>query len=109
MSRGPFLHTLLEAYVRAPGTPGRASRQDRVIAAQLYSEGVPLGRILHAIRLATLRRHLTGPHPPIRSLAYHRAAALALTPEELELHYVNYVYRRHRQLVARTASEKPRL
>ena len=109
MIRGPFLHTLLEAYLRAPDTPHRATRADRAIAAQLHSEGVPLDRLLHAIRLATLRRRLTAAPPPIRSLAYYRAVALALTTEELDPHYVSYVYRRHRQLVAHTASGKPRL
>ena len=109
MTRGQYLRTLLQAYVEAPDTPERPRRRDRAIASELQRSGVPLEHLLHAIRLANLRRSLTGPHPPVHSLAYYRTVLLALTNEELEPHFVEYVKRRHRQLGDRTDSTQTRL
>jgi len=109
VTRSEYLRTLLQSYVEAPDTPDQPRRHDRAIAVELYRSGVPLEHLLHAIRLATLRRHLTGPHPPVHSLAYYRAVLLALTNEELQPLYVGYLKRRHQQLAARTTFQEPRL
>ena len=70
---------------------------------------VPLADLLHAIRLATLRRRFTGPHPPIHSLAYYRTVLHALSQTELDPDYVSYVKRRHQLLRADHHQSKPRL
>ena len=108
MTRSEYLATLLRCYVESPDTPDQPSRRDWAIAADLYRRGVDLAEILHAIRLATLRRHLKGPHPSIHSMAYYRAVLNGLTPDELEPDYVCYVHRRHRLLDIDELKPKPR-
>ncbi|HUP25360.1 MAG TPA: hypothetical protein VNB06_20780, partial [Thermoanaerobaculia bacterium] len=72
MSRRHYLHTIVRLYLEQPGAPPRASTHDWAIAQTLYLSNVPLEHVLHAIRLAALRRlHRPGPPlPPVRNLAY---------------------------------------
>ena len=109
MTRNEYLHQLIRHYLEAPDTPHQARPQDWAIAADLYRQAVPLPDLLHAIRLATLRRNLTAAHPPIHSLAYYRAVLRGLTPEELHPHYVCYVRRSHQLLKTSQRQAKPRL
>ena len=69
-----YIHQVLEAYRKTPGTTGTIRRPDRVLAAQLFQRGVSVSVIENALVLAAARR-LTRPAdaPPlatIRSLAY---------------------------------------
>ncbi len=99
MIRTDYLSAVIDAYLSAPDTPARASRTDWAIASNLFSQQVPLETVLHAIRLATLRRLDSGNLGPISSLAYFRHVATRLPKEELEPFYVAYVASRFQQLI----------
>ena len=80
-----YIHRVLEAYRKTPGTMGTARRPDRVLAAQLYQRGVSVGVIENALVLAAARRLIRPADAPplgtIRSLAYF----LLVIEEVLEL------------------------
>ena len=99
MNRSDYLSAVIDAYLSAPDTPTRASRADWAIASNLFCQQIPLETILHAIRLATLRRLDSGNLGPISSLAYFRLVATRLTKEELEPFYIAYISSRFQQLV----------
>lgn len=103
MSRRHYLTALLRLYLAQPGSPSRASRQDWALAQTLYARGVDLADFAHAVRLATLRRLTRDPlpPPPVRSLAYYRQVLDQLSPEELEIGYVDYIAFRY-QAITRT-------
>jgi hypothetical protein len=104
-SRNTYIAALLQLYLEQPDTPAVPRRGDRAVAADLHDQGAPLATIAHAIRLATLRRHLRDPAepplPPIRSLAYYRRVLDSLTSEELEPGYAAYLATEHARLLAR--------
>ena len=69
-----YVHQVLEAYRRTPGTTGTIRRPDRVLAAQLFQRGISLSVIENAFVLAATRRLIrpadAQPLATIRSLAY---------------------------------------
>jgi len=69
-----YVETVIRDYLWLPGTPRRASRQDRRLAASLYEQAVPLPVVHAALLLAAARRTLRRSHlmplPPIRTLHY---------------------------------------
>jgi hypothetical protein len=69
-----YVETVIRHYLWLPGTPRRASRQDRRLAAALYEQAVPLPVVHAALLLAAARRTLRSSHlmplPPIRTLHY---------------------------------------
>jgi hypothetical protein len=69
-----FVHRVLEAYRRTPGTMGTVRRPDRLLAEQLYQRGVSVTVIENALVLAAARRLMRSADAPplatIRSLAY---------------------------------------
>jgi hypothetical protein len=69
-----YIHQILEAYRKTPGTAGTIRRPDRVLAMQLYQRGVPVSVIENAFVLATARRLMRPadalPLGTIRSFAY---------------------------------------
>ena len=69
-----YIHQVLEAYRKTPGTLGTVRRADRLLAAQLYQRGLSVKVIENALVLAATRRLLRPPDAPplgpIRSLAY---------------------------------------
>jgi len=69
-----YVETVIRDYLWLPGTPRRASRQDRRLAASLYEQAVPLPVVQAALLLAAARRTLRSSHlmplPPIRTLHY---------------------------------------
>lgn len=69
-----YVETVIRDYLWLPGTPRRASRQDRRLAASLYEQTVPLPVVHAALLLAAARRTLRSSHlmplPPIRTLHY---------------------------------------
>lgn len=95
MNKRHYQKQLIRLYQLLPDTPNHASRADRRVAAQLFDDQIPLERLLHAMMLASLRRHhrnTQAPHlMPVRSLAYYRHVLLHLTDEELEPGYANYI------------------
>jgi hypothetical protein len=77
MQRQEYVHRLIEAYRKTPGTTGNAHRQDRRFAEQLYERQVPLTTVENALLLASARRLLrpddAAPLDLSRSLHYFRA------------------------------------
>jgi hypothetical protein len=73
-SQEEFIHEVLEAYRKTPGTMGTVRRPDRVLAAQLYQRGTSVSVIENAFVLAATRRLMRAADAPplgsIRSLAY---------------------------------------
>src|SRR5450759_2800434 len=69
-----YIHQVLEAYRKTPGTMGTVHRPDRVLAAQLCQRGVSVSVIENAFVLAAARRLMRPADAPplgtIRSLAY---------------------------------------
>ena len=102
ISREEYVRKVLDAYRLTPGTTGTVRRPDRLLAAQLYQRGVPLGVVENALLLAAARRLLrpaTAPSlAPVRSLAYF----LPVLEEVLDLNvspdYFQHVRRRIQHL-----------
>jgi hypothetical protein len=69
-----YIHRVLEAYRKTPGTMGTIRRPDRLLAAQLFQRGVSVSVIENAFVLAATRRLMrpadVQPLATIRSLAY---------------------------------------
>jgi hypothetical protein len=71
------------------------------IARSLDQWGISFDTIQLAFRLAFIRRTRSSSHnelPPIRSLAYFRAVALNLTPQERDPAYSDYIEKLYDQL-----------
>src|SRR5262249_49408890 len=51
-----YVLAVLDQYVSFPGTPWRASRQDRRLARELYEQAVPLAAVRAALLLGVARR-----------------------------------------------------
>lgn len=72
--REQYIHQVLEAYRKTPGTTGTIRHPDRVLAAQLFQRGVTVSVIENAFVLAATRRLVrradAQPLGAIRSLAY---------------------------------------
>jgi hypothetical protein len=73
-SQKEYVHRVLEAYRKTPGTMGTVRRPDRLLAEQLYQRGVSVSVIENALTLAAARRLMRSTDAPplgtIRSLAY---------------------------------------
>lgn len=90
-------------YLDDPDTPDMPTTADWDIANGLAERRISFDTILLAFQLAFIRRRTPAsgtPLPPIRSLAYFRAVALNLTPEEQDPAYAEYVHRLYDQLRA---------
>jgi hypothetical protein len=99
-----YIHHVLEAYRKTPGTMGTVRRPDRVLAAQLYQRGVSLEVIDNAFALAAARRLMRPadavPLGMIRSLAYF----LPVIEEVLDLHVTSDYFQYLRHKLQRTIS-----
>lgn len=97
------LREILDTYLRVPETPGTASQADMDLAAAALGRGVHARNLAHAIRVATLRRHLrdpaAAPLSPVRSLAYYLRTLEGLDGDALDDGYVDYVEQRFEQLI----------
>jgi hypothetical protein len=95
VKRADYLAEVIRLYLLAPDTPHKASRRDWSIADTLYRRGISFQTVGHAIRLATLRRHLRnrqlGPLEPIHSLAYYRAVIERMDLLALDPGYIEYI------------------
>jgi len=91
--RSSYAARVICLYLEDPDTPDVPSSADWDIARGLYDCGMPFDEVRLAFRLAYIRRHHRPgePLPPIRSLAYFRAVALNLSPEETDPTYADYV------------------
>jgi hypothetical protein len=93
-----YIHQVLEAYRKTPGTMGTIRRPDRMLAAQLFQRGVPVSVIENAFVLAATRRLMrpadAPPLGPIRSLAYF-LPVIEEVPE-LRVSQDYFLYLRHK-------------
>ena len=100
-----YIHQILEAYRKTPGTAGTVRRPDRVLAAQLYQRGVSVSVIENAFVLAATRRQMRSTDAPplgtIRSLAYF----LPVIEEVLGLRVSPDYFQYLRQKLERVASK----
>jgi hypothetical protein len=106
LSQEEYIHQVLEAYRKTPGTMGTVRRADRLLASQLYQRGLSVEVIENALVLAATRR-LTRPADAlplgtIRSLAYF----LPVIEEVRELRVSPQYFEYLRYKLARTASTR---
>jgi hypothetical protein len=107
VNRQPYQRAAIDLYLEAPGTPDRANRRDWAIAGELHRRMVPLERLAHAIRLASVRRLATGldnDRPSVNSLAYYRAVVERLSPQDCSQEYVAYIGAKYEVILERTRS-----
>jgi hypothetical protein len=108
-TRQRYADTVVRNYLRLPGTPLRASRRDRQLAASLYDRNIPQKAVWAAFVIAAARWAIRSPTQPslpaIRTLYYFLPAideVLAISPEP---GYVDYLAAKLQPLIA----EKERL
>ena len=96
-----FAARVIRLYLDDPDTPDLPSSADWDIARSLVDWGISFDTIHLAFRLAFIRRMKSTSDtnlPPIRSLAYFRAVALNLSPQERDPAYLDYVRRLYQKL-----------
>lgn len=97
-SQSHFVETVLALYRKLPDTSHRLSRYDRLLAAQLFQQHVPLPLIEAAFLLATARRLFRDPsYPPlspIRSLHYFLPLIEELLHQPPPPPYIDYLRRK---------------
>lgn len=104
-ARRRYVDALIANYLRLPGTPLRASRSDRRLAAVLHDRGVLLRTVYAAFVLAGSRRCLRSPTQnrldSIRTLYYFLGAIddVLHTDPPLDPGYINYLAEKIRPLV----------
>jgi len=90
-----YVDTVLATYVWVPGTPTRASRQDRRLARALQKQQVPLQVVLDAIVIAATRRTFRSverePLAPVRTLCYFLPVIEEVVELPPEPGYVDYL------------------
>jgi hypothetical protein len=93
-----YIHQVLEAYRKTPGTTGTIRRPDRVLAAQLFQRGVSVSVIENAFVLAAMRRLMrpadAAPLGTIHSLAYFLPVIEEV--RELRVSQDYFLYLRHK-------------
>jgi hypothetical protein len=107
--RASFAARVICLYLDDPDTPDMPNTADWDIAHGLFERGISFEMIRLAFWLAFIRRRKAADTPmiPIRSLAYFRAVAFNLTPEEREPAYVEYVRRLYEQFRASESVPTP--
>lgn len=109
LARQDYVNAVVTNYLRLPGTPLRASRRDRRLAAALHDRGVPLRVVWAAFVIAGVRWAVRGPHQrnleKIRTLYYFLPAIDEVLDTSPDSDYVQYLAARLRPFVA----EKERL
>jgi hypothetical protein len=102
-----YVQAVLKEYVWLPGTPHKASRQDRRLATSLYEQAVPLAVVRAALLLAAARRALRSPHlcplPPIRTLHYFLPVIEEVLATPPDPGYVDYLAGKLHPLAQRKA------
>jgi hypothetical protein len=108
-ARQTYVNAVARQYVRLPGTPLRASRRDRKLAAELYKRAVPLRVVWAAFVIAAARWTIRGPQQrkldAIRTLYYFAPAIDEVLSTSPDPDYVQYLAGKLRPFVA----EKERL
>lgn len=108
-ARRAYVNAVVRNYLRLPGTPVRASRNDRKLAAALYDRRVPLRVVWAAFVIAAARRAIRSPQQrkldTIRTLYYFVPAIDEVLDTPPDSDYICYLAGKLRMLVA----EKERL
>ena len=103
-ARQAYVDAVVTNYVRLPGTPLRASRQDRCFARLLYEQRVPLRVVYAALVLAIARREVRSPSQPrlpaIRTLRFFQGTIDEVLQTQPHPAYVHYLAAKIRPLVA---------
>jgi hypothetical protein len=115
-ARRAYVDAVVKHFVRLPGTPFRASRRDRQLAAALYDRRVPLQLVWAALVIAAARWAIRGPQQrkldSIRTLYYFLPAIDEVLHTAPESGYVQYLAGKLRPFVAEKerllASARPR-
>lgn len=98
-----YVAAVVRLYLSLPGTPSRASRQDRRLARSLFDHNVPLATIRAALIVAVARRafrpETAPPLAPIRTLHYFLPALDELQHIPPEPGYLDYLAAKLRPLV----------
>lgn len=93
--RQAYVTAVVTNYVRLPGTPLRASRRDRQLAAALHERGVPLRLVWAAFVVAAARWAIRSPQQrrldQIRTLFYFLPAIDEVLEAEPDPGYVRYL------------------
>lgn len=96
-----YVERILDAYRATPGTTGTVRRPDRMLAAQLYTRGVPLTVVENSLVLAAARRMMRPPDAPplstIRSLAYFMPVIEEVLQSGISPEYFEHVRARLRR------------
>ena len=104
LARQVYVDAVVSNYVRLPGTPLRASRQDRCFARSLHERGVPLRVVYAAFVLATARREIRSANQPrlapIRTLHFFQGAIAEVLSVGLDPAYAHYLAAKIKPLVA---------
>jgi hypothetical protein len=104
IARRAYVNAVVRNYVRLPGTPLRASRRDRQLAAALHDRGVPLRVVWAAFVIAGARWAIRGPRQPgletIRTLSYFVPAIDEVLNTHPDPDYVQYLAAKLRPFVA---------
>ena len=94
-TRQRYVDAVIRNYLRLPGTPLRASRQDRRLAAQLHDRGIPLRVMWAAFVLAAARRLVRSSQQRklenIRTLYYFLGAVDEVLDTGLDPDYFEYL------------------
>lgn len=95
LSRRGYVRAVLDAYLGLVDTPDRPRPPDRLLAARLHDDDVPLSTVLDAILLASARRLIRpGDRPPlprVRSLHYFLPVIEELQQTPLPNGYAHYL------------------
>ena len=98
LSRELYVHRVLDAYQRTPGTSGQVRPPDRLLAAQLQQCGIPLHTVENALVLAAARRIFRPPEAPplttVRSLAYFVPVIEELLTTQVSEDYFQFLRRK---------------
>ena len=94
--RRAYVRAVIEAYVRLPATLARARREDRRLAAELHTRGVPLEVMEMALLLGILRKarptaEEATPLTTIRSLHYFLPVIEEILRDPPPAPYVDYL------------------
>jgi hypothetical protein len=108
-TRQAYVRAVVANYVRLPGTPLRASRRDRQVAAALYDRGVPLRAVWAAFVITAVRWAIRGPTQPtldrIRTLSYFLPAVDEVLDLRPDFAYIQYLATKLRPFVSQKEAE----
>ncbi len=104
-----YVDAVVRLYVWLPGTPSRASRQDRRLARALFDKRIQLGTVRAALVMTAARRAFrcaaAPPLPPIRTLFYFLPALDEVIHTPPQPGYVDYLVARLKPLAQQKAAD----